>query len=133
MKILYVSQYFPPEMGAPSARVYELSREWVRLGHDVTVLTGFPNHPVGKIFPGYEGEWVRRETVDGIKVVRIPIYAAANKGFFRRVLNYTSFWISASSFGLFLTKRPDVLIGTDRKSTRLNSSHQPQSRMPSSA
>ena len=112
MKILYVSQYFPPEMGAPSARVYELSREWVRLGHDVTVLTGFPNHPVGVVFEGYRGEWVRRETVDGIKVVRIPIYAAANKGFFRRVLNYTSFWISASTFGLFLTRRPDVLIGT---------------------
>jgi putative colanic acid biosynthesis glycosyltransferase WcaI len=112
MKILYVSQYFPPEMGAPSARVHELAREWVRLGHDVTVLTGFPNHPVGKIFPGYEGEWVRRETVDGIKVIRIPIYAAANKGFFRRVLNYTSFWLSASTFGLFLTKRPDVLIAT---------------------
>lgn len=112
MKILYVSQYFPPEMGAPAARVYELSREWARLGHDVTVLTGFPNHPVGKVFEGYRGEWVRRETVDGIKVVRVPIFAAANKGFFRRVLNYVSFFLSACTFGLFLTERPDVLIGT---------------------
>ncbi|MEE9568573.1 MAG: glycosyltransferase WbuB, partial [Candidatus Binatia bacterium] len=47
MKILYVSQYFPPEMGAPSARVYELSKHWVKAGHQVTVLTGFPNHPTG--------------------------------------------------------------------------------------
>ena len=97
MKILYVSQYFPPEMGAPSARVYELSREWVRMGHDVSVLTGFPNHPVGIVFEGYRGEIMRRETVDGIRVVRIPIYAAANKAFFKRVLNYSSFWLSARS------------------------------------
>jgi len=112
MKILYVSQYFPPEMGAPSARVYELSREWVRMGHEVTVLTGFPNHPVGVVFEGYRGERIRRETVDGIRVVRIPIYAAANKGFLKRVLNYSSFWLSASSFGAALTGRPDIVIGT---------------------
>src|SRR5207302_353802 len=112
MKILYVSQYFPPEMGAPSARVYELSREWVRMGHDVSVLTGFPNHPVGIVFEGYRGEIMRRETVDGIRVVRIPIYAAANKAFFKRVLNYSSFWLSASMFGPFLTERPDVVVGT---------------------
>jgi colanic acid biosynthesis glycosyl transferase WcaI len=47
VKILYVSQYFPPEMGAPAARAAELSRHWARMGHDVTVLTGFPNHPTG--------------------------------------------------------------------------------------
>jgi len=112
MKILYVSQYFPPEMGAPSARVHELSREWVRMGHQVTVLTGFPNHPVGVVFPGYRGQMIRREAVDGIRVVRIPIYAAANKAFFKRVLNYSSFWLSASTFGPFLTERPDVVVAT---------------------
>ncbi len=112
MKILYLSQYFPPEMGAPAARVHELSREWVKLGHDVTVLTGFPNHPTGIVPPEYRGELLRRETVDGIQVVRVPIYAAANKAFFRRVLNYLSYWASASTFGPFLTGRPDVLIAT---------------------
>ena len=86
MRILYLSQYFPPEMGAPAARVYELSREWVRLGHEVTVLTGFPNHPTGVIPPGYRGELVRREIVDGIRVVRAPTYAAANKGMAKRIL-----------------------------------------------
>lgn len=112
MKILYVSQYFPPEMGAPSARVHELSREWVKMGHEVTVLTGFPNHPVGVVFPEYRGEFTRREVVDGIQVVRVPIYAAANKGFFRRALNYSSFLFSASTVGAALSKRPDVLIAT---------------------
>jgi glycosyltransferase involved in cell wall biosynthesis len=112
MKILYLSQYFPPEMGAPAARVYELSREWVRLGHEVTVLTGFPNHPTGVIPPEYRGRLVQREEMAGIKVVRTPIYAAPNKGFAKRVLNYVSFGTSASVVGPFLTARPDVLIGT---------------------
>ncbi len=49
VKILYVSQYFPPEMGAPAARAAELSRHWARMGHEVTVLTGFPNHPTGVV------------------------------------------------------------------------------------
>ncbi len=112
MKILYLSQYFPPEMGAPAARVHELSREWVRLGHEVTVLTGFPNHPTGVIPLGYRGELVRREIVDGIKVVRAPTYAAANKGLGKRILNYLASGGSAAALGPFLTSRPDVLIAT---------------------
>jgi colanic acid biosynthesis glycosyl transferase WcaI len=112
VKILCVSQYFPPEMGAPAARIYELGREWVRAGHDVTVLTGFPNHPTGIIPPEYRGEWLRRETVDGMKVVRTPIYVAANRGVFKRIANYVSFSISASLLGPLLTSRPDVLMAT---------------------
>lgn len=99
-------------MGAPAARVYELSRAWADLGHDVTVLTGFPNHPTGVIPPEYQGQYFRRETVDGIKVVRAPIYAAANKGLLKRCLNYASFGASASLVGPLVTSRPDVLIAT---------------------
>ena len=112
MKILYASQYFPPEMGAPAARVHELSREWVRLGHQVTVLTGFPNHPTGVIPPDYRGQWLRRDIVDGIQVVRVPIYAAANKGSVKRIANYLSFGASASAVGPFVTERPDVVVAT---------------------
>ncbi len=112
MKILYLSQYFPPEMGAPAARVSELSREWVRQGHDVTVMTGFPNHPTGVVPAEYRGQLIRREKVDGVRVVRVPIYAAPNKGFFRRVLNYISFNLSAAVIGPFLLERPDVIIAT---------------------
>ena len=97
-------------MGAPAARVYELSREWAALGHDVTVLTGFPNHPTGVIPPEYRGELIRRETVDGIHVVRTPIYAAANKGLAKRMANYVSFASSASTFGTVLTERPVVKV-----------------------
>jgi glycosyltransferase involved in cell wall biosynthesis len=112
MKILYVSQYFPPEMGAPAARVFELSREWVRLGHQVTVLTGFPNHPTGVIPPEYRGQWLKREIVDGIQVLRVPMYAAANKGFAKRVANYLSFGASASLVGPWVAERPDLVLAT---------------------
>ncbi len=112
MKILYVSQYFPPEMGAPAARVFELSREWVRLGHQVTVLTGFPNHPTGVIPPEYRGQWLRREVVDGVRVVRVPIYAAANRGFAKRIGNYVSYAASASVVGPWVAERPDLVLAT---------------------
>ena len=112
MRILYLSQYFPPEMGAPAARVYELSREWAALGHEVTVLTGFPNHPNGIIPPAYRGQLIRRERCDEVNVVRTPIYAAANRGLVKRGLNYVSYALSAALIGPFLTKDPDVVIAT---------------------
>jgi glycosyltransferase involved in cell wall biosynthesis len=114
MRILYVSQYFPPEMGAPAARVYELSRRWVAAGHQVTVLTGFPNHPTGVIPPDYRRWWRRgtmREEVDGIDVVRTWLYPAPNRRPWERILNYTSFFASAAVRGLALP-RPDVVIAT---------------------
>jgi hypothetical protein len=59
VKILYVSHYFPPEMGAPAGRVAGLARQWVREGHEVDVLTGFPHHPTGIIPAGYRGAFRR--------------------------------------------------------------------------
>ena len=112
MKILYLSQYFPPEMGAPAARVHELSREWAALGHEVTVLTGFPHHPTGVVPKDYRGELIRREIVDGIRVVRAPVYTTPNRGRVRRSLSYASFATSATLLGPLLTQRPDVLIAT---------------------
>ena len=114
MKILYVSQYFPPEMGAPAARAAELSKHWSRMGHEVTVLTGFPNHPTGVV----PREWRARlrrlhytETVDGVRVVRTWLWPLPNRKAHERIRNYTSFCISAAVCGLPLQK-PDVLIAT---------------------
>src|SRR6266480_5528819 len=73
LKILYISQYYPPEMGAPAARVSELSHHWAAAGHDVTVLTGFPNHPDGKLRPEYRKQFRRlvfRESTENVKVIR---------------------------------------------------------------
>ncbi|HVI10007.1 MAG TPA: glycosyltransferase family 4 protein [Candidatus Binatia bacterium] len=114
MKILYVSQYFPPEMGAPAARGVELSRHWVNSGHEVTVLTGFPNHPTGCVPPEYRGKLrrlVMREKVDGAKIVRTWLLPFPNRKAHERILNYSSFCLSAAATGSFVA-RPDVVIAT---------------------
>ena len=114
MKILYISQYFPPEMGAPAARAAELSRHWAAAGHDVTVLTGFPNHPTGVVPPEYRARFrrlVAREQIHGVNLVRSWLLPFPNRKAYERMLNYTSFCFSAASTGLFLS-RPDVVIAT---------------------
>ncbi len=114
MQILYISQYFPPEMGAPSARVSELANHWVKAGHRVTVLTGFPNHPTGKLHPGYRTKFRRliyREMVGGVEVIRTWLMPFPNRKSYERIFNYASFWISASFTGMFLNK-PDAIVAT---------------------
>ena len=101
-------------MAAPAARVGELSRRWVQLGHEVTVLTGFPNHPTGVVPPQYRRKLrrlVSRETLDGVNVVRTWLLPFPNRRAFKRMLNYVSFFVSSACTGLFLS-RPDVIIAT---------------------
>jgi colanic acid biosynthesis glycosyl transferase WcaI len=114
VKILYVSQYFPPEMGAPAARVAELSRRWVEARHSVTVLTGFPNHPTGRVPPEYRRKLrglVMREEYHGVKVIRTWLLPLPNRKAYERIFNYSSFLLSSAITGLFIRK-PDVLIAT---------------------
>ena len=114
LKILYISQYYPPEMGAPAARVSELARHWTHTGHEVTVLTGFPNHPDGIVRPEYRSRFRRlisREIADGIKVVRTWLLPFPNRKAYERMLNYSSFCVSAAFTASFLD-RPDVVIAT---------------------
>jgi glycosyltransferase involved in cell wall biosynthesis len=114
VKILYVSQYFPPEMGAPAARAAELARHWAEAGHEVAVLTGFPNHPTGVV----PLEWRSRlrrltweETVAGVHVYRTWLWPLPNRKAHERMRNYASFCLSAAVRGLGLP-RPDVIIAT---------------------
>jgi glycosyltransferase involved in cell wall biosynthesis len=114
LKILYISQYFPPEMGAPAARAAELSRYWVQEGHEVTVLTGFPNHPTGRVPAEYRSKFrrlVARENVGGVNIVRTWLLPFPNRKAYERMLNYSSFCVSAASTGLFVS-RPDVVIAS---------------------
>ncbi len=99
-------------MGAPSARTFEHARHWVSQGHDVTVITGFPNHPTGIIRPEYRGCFVKRENIEGIDLLRTWVYCAANKWFFKRILNFFSFFFSSLILGTLMTGRPDVVAGT---------------------
>ena len=114
MKILYVSQYFPPEMGAPAARAAELAHHWSQAGHEVSVLTGFPNHPTGVVPPEWRARLHRltyQERIGRVNVFRTWLWALPNRKSHERVRNYTSFCISAALRGLTLP-RPDVIIAT---------------------
>jgi colanic acid biosynthesis glycosyl transferase WcaI len=114
LKILYVSQYFPPEMGAPAARAAELSRHWVRMGHDVTVLTGFPNHPTGVVPPEWRSRLRRllfTEIIDGVRVARTWLWPLPNRKAHERIRSYASFFISSALRGWRLSA-PDIVIGT---------------------
>jgi glycosyltransferase involved in cell wall biosynthesis len=124
VKILYVSQYFPPEMGAPAARAAELAQHWAQAGHEVSVLTGFPNHPTGVV----PAEWrarLRRLTYHErifptssaqnppgrIDVFRTWLWPLPNRKANERMRNYASFCISAALRGLTIP-RPDVIIAS---------------------
>jgi colanic acid biosynthesis glycosyl transferase WcaI len=115
VNILYLSQYFPPELCAPAVRVDEFTREWARKGHAVRVLTGFPNHPEGVLHPGYRRAWMRgfhREVRERVGVCRTWLLPAANRGFCGRMANYTSFALSASVTGPLVAPRRGVVIAT---------------------
>jgi len=115
VRILYVSHYFPPEMGAPAGRVAGLARQWVAAGHTVDVLTGFPHHPTGVIHLEYRRAFRRgylREDFFGASVHRCWIFPAANRGKILRSLNYASFMASAFGNGALRLARPDVVVAT---------------------
>jgi glycosyltransferase involved in cell wall biosynthesis len=112
MNIAYYCHYFKPEIGAPSARIYDLSRQWVALGHSVQVVTCFPNHPTGQVYPGYEPGTYMHEKIDGIDVHRHWTYITPNKGFVKKSLGHLSFLAGASLFSNRKVKRPDIVIGS---------------------
>ena len=111
MRILFLTDNFPPETNAPASRTYEHARRWVDLGHEVTVITCAPNFPQGRVHEGYENRWRSRETVDGIEVVRVKTFIAANRGFALRTLDYMSFMVTSFVAGM-IQRRPDVVVAT---------------------
>lgn len=111
MHILFLTDNFPPETNAPASRTYEHAKRWVAAGHRVTVVTGAPNFPSGRIHAGYRNRLWARETMDGIEVVRVWTYITANEGFLKRTLDYVSFMMSAILASPFLS-RPDVIVAT---------------------
>jgi len=111
MKILFLSDNFPPEVNAASSRVYERACYWVKDGHEIQVLTCAPNFPFGKIYDGYKNKWAQKENMDGIEVTRVKTYMAPNKGFTLRTLDFLSYMFMAVIVGSFQAK-PDVVIST---------------------
>jgi len=111
VRILFLSDNFPPEVNAPASRTHEHCRAWVAAGNSVTVITCAPNFPRGEVFSGYRNRLWSREELDGIRVVRVWSYITANEGQLRRTLDYVSFMVSATIAALFLP-RPDVIVAT---------------------
>jgi colanic acid biosynthesis glycosyl transferase WcaI len=109
MRVGILTQYYPPEMGAPQARLSELAREFVNQGHEVVVLTAMPNYPTGKIHDGYGGLF-RQSEQDGVRVLRSFIFPTQKIGMVPRLTNYFSFVCSSAAIGAVKFPRVDYLI-----------------------
>jgi glycosyltransferase involved in cell wall biosynthesis len=112
MHITVYSHYFVPEIGAPSARISDLGREWIRAGHQVRVVTCFPNHPAGEIYPGYRAGAYMREAIDGMDVRRLWSLITPNRGVIKRTMGHLTFMASAIVADPFLRGATDVVIGS---------------------
>ncbi|MGI9578070.1 MAG: glycosyltransferase [Microthrixaceae bacterium] len=107
MHLVILSQYYEPEVGAAQSRLSALARGVSNAGHRVTVVTAQPNYPTGKIADGYPSFMATRESIDGVRVIRVPLYPATGRGF-QRALNYLTFSLS-SLVGLVMAGRPTHL------------------------
>lgn len=116
MKLLYFSHFYLPEQIAGAFRAGDNARLWTRKGHDVTVFTGYPNYPVGKIFDGYEAKLLTEENYEGVRVLRSKIIAKPNTNMIRRIINALSFFAFGLVNILFNRKKVgksyDVILGT---------------------
>jgi colanic acid biosynthesis glycosyl transferase WcaI len=111
MKILFLTENFPPETNAAATRVYERALYWIKSGHQVTVITCAPKFPQGVLFDGYQNCWRQTEYMSGIQVVRVKTYISENRGIVRRSLDFLSFGFMGFISGLFLP-RPDIVAAT---------------------
>jgi colanic acid biosynthesis glycosyl transferase WcaI len=106
MKVLFLSQWFDPE---PMFKGLAFAKALRDRGHDVQVLTGFPNYPEGKLYSGYRLRLLKREVLDGIEVIRVPLYPSHDSSALRRVANYVSFALAASVIGPWAVRRADII------------------------
>ena len=111
MHILFFTDNFPPEVNAPASRTYEHCKNWVEQGNKVTVITGVPNFPKGKVYAGYRNRLFQKENMNGIEVIRVWTFIAPNEGTVRRTLDFLSFMITSFIASLFV-KKPDIIVGT---------------------
>ncbi len=111
MRILFLTDHYPPEASAPAVRCSTHAKRWIERGHQVTIVTNFPNYPDGKVFGGYRQSLYQREVLDTVDVLRVPTLVFPNRGSFLRILDYLSFTVAAS-IGSFFVARPDVVIAT---------------------
>lgn len=110
MRTIVVTHYFPPEIGAPQARLSELARFWAAGGDEVTVLTGMPNHPTGVVPEDYRGRVRCEEWAGGYRIVRTWLYATPNEGVAKKTLGHLSFMVSSVVLGWRRSGPADVIV-----------------------
>jgi len=106
MRVLLLTQWYPPE---PQKVVADIAVQLREMGHEVTVLTGYPNFPSGKLYDGYRMRLVMREEIEGVPVIRVPLFPDHSRSILRRALNLLSFAAMATFIGPFVVPRVDVL------------------------
>ena len=111
LHILFLSDNFFPEVNAPASRTHDHAKEWIKAGHQVTVITCVPNFPKGQVFDGYRNKVWQEEIIDGIRVVRVWSYITANEGFSKRILDYLSYMLT-SFLASFFVRTVDIVVGT---------------------
>lgn len=111
MRILLLTDNYLPESNPPAVRSSAHAKRWIERGHQVTILTSFPNAPDGKVFGGYRQSLYKREALDTVDVLRVPTLIFANRGTILRIVDFLSFMVAGSIAGLFV-RRPDVVVAT---------------------
>jgi hypothetical protein len=109
MRLLFLTQYYPPETGAAQNRISDLGRRLSAWGRAVTVVTSLPNYPKGKIYEGYRGKLFLEENVNAVRVLHIWTYATKSKGFLRRLINYFSFVLGLILIGIAKAGPQDII------------------------
>jgi colanic acid biosynthesis glycosyl transferase WcaI len=111
MRILLLTDNYPPESNAPAVRASAHAKRWSELGHETSVVTCFPNFPEGKLYEGHRQSFRKRQMIDGVDVTRVPTLIFPNAGTFKRTIDFVSYMVSGSIASLFLP-RPDVVVAT---------------------
>lgn len=106
MRVLILTQWFDPE---PTFKGMLFAKALKNAGHEVEVITGFPNYPGGKIYPGYKLKWLQKEVIEDIKIVRVPLYPSHDRSAMKRIANYLSFAFTATLYGVFGVRKADVI------------------------
>ncbi|MBS1764566.1 MAG: glycosyltransferase family 4 protein [Bacteroidetes bacterium] len=110
MKILFLTQYYPPETGAPQNRLSDLAMRLANEGHEISILTAMPNYPHNEIYSNYRGKFFLNEVLQGIPVYRSWIFVGKSRSVISRLLNYFSFVVTSFFYGLFKIKKQDYIL-----------------------
>lgn len=119
VRILFLSHFYPPEMGGAASRISGLARWLVKFGNNVTVITGYPNYPTGKIYPEYKNQKNKIEFIDGVKILRSKVLPVSYQSVLVRLLNYFTLFFTAlwngirerNNFDIIIASSPPLTIG----------------------